>query len=200
MQNQLSDIEDKITESSTWEIFIDFLGNTVYANKDESIKITVGLILLVAVIYVLTTIVLTVTRKIVTRHLPKNDKAKFNTVFSFGRWLVYLVVLLIVFDSVGVNVTAIFAASAALLIGVGLALQTLVDHTQVNVNGWVRVKLYKGSVSVVSRDSKTDSLFDEEIATFEDDEGAYDQKDAEGFIKLNALRLRIAEKFRTSKK
>ncbi len=81
-----------------------------------------------------------------------------------------------------------------------LALQTLVDHTQVNVNGWVRVKLYKGSVSVVSRDSKTDSLFDEEIATFEDDEGAYDQKDAEGFIKLNALRLRIAEKFRTSKK
>ena len=81
-----------------------------------------------------------------------------------------------------------------------LALQKLVDHTQVNVNGWVRVKLYKGSVSVVSRDSKTDSLFDEEIATFEDDEGAYDQKDAEGFIKLNALRLRIAEKFRTSKK
>jgi argininosuccinate synthase len=64
------------------------------------------------------------------------------------------------------------------------------------VNGWVRVKLYKGSVSVVSRDSKTDSLFDPTIATFEDDAGAYDQKDAAGFIKLNALRLRIAENAR----
>ena len=72
------------------------------------------------------------------------------------------------------------------------ALQVLIDHTQQSVNGWVRVKLYKGSVSVVSRDSKTDSLFDPTIATFEDDAGAYNQKDAEGFIKLNALRMRIA--------
>ncbi|WP_126445884.1 argininosuccinate synthase [Sulfuricystis multivorans] len=72
------------------------------------------------------------------------------------------------------------------------ALQVLIDHTQQNVNGWVRVKLYKGSVSVVARDSKTDSLFDPTIATFEDDAGAYDQKDAAGFIKLNALRMRIA--------
>jgi argininosuccinate synthase len=76
------------------------------------------------------------------------------------------------------------------------ALQVLIDHTQQTVNGWVRVKLYKGSVSVVSRDSKTDSLFDPTIATFEDDAGAYNQKDAEGFIKLNALRMRIAENAR----
>jgi argininosuccinate synthase len=72
------------------------------------------------------------------------------------------------------------------------ALQTLIDHTQLSVNGWVRVKLYKGNVIVVGRDSKTDSLFDSSIATFEDDKGAYDQKDAAGFIKLNALRMRIA--------
>ncbi|OIO10571.1 MAG: argininosuccinate synthase, partial [Gallionellaceae bacterium CG1_02_60_325] len=71
-------------------------------------------------------------------------------------------------------------------------LQTLIDHTQQTVNGWVRVKLYKGNVIVVGRDSKTDSLFDSSIATFEDDKGAYDQKDAGGFIKLNALRMRIA--------
>ncbi|MDI6749806.1 MAG: argininosuccinate synthase [Rhodocyclaceae bacterium] len=76
------------------------------------------------------------------------------------------------------------------------ALQVLIDHTQQNVNGWVRVKLYKGSVTVVARDSKTDSLFDPTIATFEDDAGAYDQKDAGGFIKLNALRMRIAENAR----
>lgn len=73
-----------------------------------------------------------------------------------------------------------------------LALQKLIDHTQQSVNGWVRVKLYKGNVIVVGRDSKTDSLFDPTIATFEDDKGAYDQKDAGGFIKLNALRMRIA--------
>ncbi len=71
-------------------------------------------------------------------------------------------------------------------------LQTMIDASQVNVNGKVRVKLYKGSVSVVGRQSHTDSLFDESIATFEDDKGAYNQKDAEGFIKLNALRMRIA--------
>ncbi|MBT3335535.1 MAG: argininosuccinate synthase [Methylococcales bacterium] len=71
-------------------------------------------------------------------------------------------------------------------------LQNMIDASQVTVNGKVRVKLYKGSVSVVGRMSDTDSLFDENIATFEDDGGAYNQKDAEGFIKLNALRLRIA--------
>jgi argininosuccinate synthase len=74
------------------------------------------------------------------------------------------------------------------------ALQVLIDDTQRHVNGWVRVKLYKGNVVVVGRDSKTDSLFDATIATFEDDAGAYNQADAGGFIKLNALRLRIAAK------
>lgn len=72
------------------------------------------------------------------------------------------------------------------------ALQTLIDHTQTSVNGVVRLKLYKGSVSVISRDS-TNTLFDQNIATFDDDGGAYNQADAGGFIKLNALRMRIAE-------
>jgi argininosuccinate synthase len=71
------------------------------------------------------------------------------------------------------------------------ALQALIDDTQKFVNGTVRLKLYKGNVTVVGRKSD-DSLFDSRIATFEDDAGAYNQKDAEGFIKLNALRLRIA--------
>jgi argininosuccinate synthase len=72
-----------------------------------------------------------------------------------------------------------------------LMMQAMIDQSQTHVNGDVRVKLYKGSVSVVGRRSP-DSLFDEKIATFEDDAGAYNQKDAEGFIKLNALRMRIA--------
>ncbi len=70
-------------------------------------------------------------------------------------------------------------------------LQTMIDYSQRNVNGLVRLKLYKGNVDVVGRDSD-DSLFDAAISTFEDDAGAYDQKDAAGFIKLNALRMRIA--------
>jgi argininosuccinate synthase len=72
-------------------------------------------------------------------------------------------------------------------------LQTMIDASQVNVNGKVRLKLYKGNVIVVGRASDN-SLFDENIATFEADGGAYNQKDAEGFIKLNALRMRIAAK------
>ena len=73
------------------------------------------------------------------------------------------------------------------------ALQAAIDQTQSVVNGDVRVALYKGNVTVTGRRS-ADSLFDEHIATFEADGGAYDQADAEGFIKLNALRLRIAAK------
>ena len=71
-------------------------------------------------------------------------------------------------------------------------LQTLIDASQRGVSGRVRLKLYKGSVTVVGRDSKSDSLFDPEVASFEDDRGAYDQADASGFIRLNALRMRIA--------
>jgi len=70
-------------------------------------------------------------------------------------------------------------------------MQTMIDESQEVVNGVVRVKLYKGNVSVVGRKSEQ-TLFDDRIATFEDDAGAYNQKDAAGFIKLNALRLRIA--------
>ncbi len=70
-------------------------------------------------------------------------------------------------------------------------LQAAIDESQAFVNGVVRLKLYKGNVIVAGRKSDN-SLFDEAIATFEDDAGAYDQKDAEGFIKLNALRMRIA--------
>ena len=80
-----------------------------------------------------------------------------------------------------------------------VALQQLIDHTQEHVNGTVRLKLYKGNVIVVGRDSRSDSLFDTTIATFEDDAGAYDQKDASGFIKLNALRLHIAANARQKK-
>ena len=79
-------------------------------------------------------------------------------------------------------------------------LQEMIDASQATVNGIVRLKLYKGNVTVVGRKSDSDSLFDATIATFEEDKGAYNQKDAEGFIKLNALRMRIAAKRKRGKK
>jgi len=79
-------------------------------------------------------------------------------------------------------------------------LQTLIDESQQTVNGTVRVKLYKGTVMNVGRASKTDSLFDPAISTFEDDRGAFDQADAAGFIRLNALRMRIEANLRRNKR
>ena len=79
-------------------------------------------------------------------------------------------------------------------------LQTLIDQSQQHVNGTVRLKLYKGTVMVTGRSSPRDSLFDPAISTFDDDKGAYNQADAEGFIRLNALRMRIAARARTRRR
>jgi argininosuccinate synthase len=79
-------------------------------------------------------------------------------------------------------------------------LQVLIDDSQKTVNGKVRIKLYKGTMMVVGRESASDSLFDMKISTFDDDGGAYNQADAAGFIKLNALRLRIAANVSAGKK
>jgi len=123
MIQDLSKIEDKITESSTWGKITDFLGKHIDIGKDISISIF-DVMVVITVIFI-TTLVLRLILRIITRNLPKEDKSKFNVVYGYFRWLIYLIILLITLHSVGVNVTAIFAASAALLIGVGLALQTL---------------------------------------------------------------------------
>ena len=91
----------------------------------DTISISVKGMLFVLLVILLTTFFLKLIRKITTRNLPKNDRAKFDTVFSYVRWIIYLIFLLITLHAIGVNVTGVFAASAALLIGVGLALQTL---------------------------------------------------------------------------
>jgi argininosuccinate synthase len=72
--------------------------------------------------------------------------------------------------------------------------QKMIDDSQDRVNGVVRVKLYKGNVIVIGRKSERDSLFDSALATFEDDAGSYNQADAAGFIRLNALRMRVGAK------
>ena len=144
---------------SIWDQIKSFLNYAIYNNEDNSIKITVGLILLIIVIFIVTSIVLKIIRKIITKKLPDDDKLKFVSVFSFARWFIYVVVMLVVFDSVGVNVTAVFAASAALLVGVGLALQTLfqdiisgififIDQT-VHVNDIIEIDGKIGRVSSI---------------------------------------------------
>ena len=119
----LSEIEEKITESSAWENTKEFLSLHIDFTKDISISIFDMLVVVTAI--VITTVVLKIFLRIITRNLPDADKGKFNVVYGYFRWLIYIIILLITLHSVGVNVTAVFAASAALLIGVGLALQTL---------------------------------------------------------------------------
>ena len=123
MIQDLSALEEKITESSAWEKTSEFLGMHLDIGKDISISI-LDIIIVITAIFI-TTIVLRIVLRIITRKLPEDDKGKFNVVYGYFRWLVYLIILLITLHSVGVNVTAVFAASAALLIGVGRALQTL---------------------------------------------------------------------------
>jgi small-conductance mechanosensitive channel len=123
MTQDLSKIEETITESTAWEKFKDFLNLHLDLTKDISISILD--LLVVVTVVVLTTVILKIFFRIITRKLPENDKGKFNVVYGYFRWLIYIIILLITLDGLGVNVTAIFAASAALLIGVGLALQTL---------------------------------------------------------------------------
>jgi small-conductance mechanosensitive channel len=101
----------------------EILNYSFHFTKD--ISISVKGILFVFLVLVITAIILKIIRRLITRNLPNEDRAKFDTVFSYGRWIIYLIFLLITLHAIGVNVTGVFAASAALLIGVGLALQTL---------------------------------------------------------------------------
>lgn len=123
MIQDLSKIEDTISDSSAWQKTKNFLSQ--HLDFSDNISISILDVLIIITVIFITTLVLKLVLKVVTKNLPQEDKGKFNVVFGYFRWLVYLIILLITLHSVGINVTAIFAASAALLIGVGLALQTL---------------------------------------------------------------------------
>ena len=103
--------------------FLDIL-NKAYQITDK-VAISIMDVFILLAVLAIATLVLRIVRKLMSRNLPFDDKKKFKVVFSYARWLCYVVIMLITFHSLGVNVTGIFAASAALLIGIGLALQTL---------------------------------------------------------------------------
>lgn len=131
IEKEAESLGEAITESTVWEKFVDFLEfkliDFTYGTGENAhdVVLKVKYVLLVILVIAATTYVLRWVKYLITKNMPKQDKAKFTTVFSFARWIIYLIVILVIFDSIGINVTAIFAASAALLIGVGLALQTL---------------------------------------------------------------------------
>lgn len=123
MNQEVKNIEETITESSVWENIKVFLGR--HFDFNEGISISVQDVLVVITVIFLTSLLLRLILRIITKKLPEDDKNKFKVVYSYFRWLIYVVIFLITLHSVGIKVTAVFAASAALLIGVGLALQTL---------------------------------------------------------------------------
>lgn len=123
MVQDLDKIEEKIAKSDTWESVKTFFSLHIDVTNQISISIF-DLVIVITAIFI-TTLILKLVYRVLTRNLPQGDKGKFTVVFGYFRWLIYVIILLITLDSVGVNVTAVFAASAALLIGIGLALQTL---------------------------------------------------------------------------
>ena len=129
IEKEVEKVGEVISESTLWEKFVELLNYPLYTFTNENDTVTgilkIKYIILVIAVLMLTTFVLRWLKKLLTSHMPIEDRAKFTTVFSFARWLIYIIVFLVVLSSLGINVTAIFAASAALLIGVGLALQTL---------------------------------------------------------------------------
>ncbi|HEY5689347.1 MAG TPA: mechanosensitive ion channel domain-containing protein [Yeosuana sp.] len=123
MVQEIKKIEKTIEKSSLWEKLKLLLNEHIDFSQDISVSVK-DVIIIITVIFI-TTLILRFFLRIITRRLPEDDKAKFKVVFGYFRWLIYLIIFLITLDAVGVNVTSVFAASAALLIGIGLALQTL---------------------------------------------------------------------------
>lgn len=125
MSQHLEIIEEAIVESSLWSKFTNFTSIELYANNDGTIMITIGFVIIVFIFFLLTHIILNIVKRLFIRNMLNGDKVKFTTVFSFSKWLIYLIVLLVAFSTIGININAVLAASAGLLIGIGLALQTL---------------------------------------------------------------------------
>ncbi|WP_062059724.1 mechanosensitive ion channel family protein [Aquimarina longa] len=133
-------IQEKITEQVTkqvkdaipkniWDILQDFFSYEIFhlGKEEHPFVLTVGLLLFVILIFIITTVLLKISKRIFTRKMENQDKLKFESVFSFSKYFIYFIVIFFALDSIGFNITAIFAASAALLVGVGLALQTFIQ-------------------------------------------------------------------------
>lgn len=123
MSQKLEKIEKVVEKSTLWNDIKSIIN--LHFDFSEDISISVKDLLIVITVVFITSLILRFVLRLITKNLPLQDKGKFNVIYGYFRWLVYLLILLITLNAIGVNVTAIFAASAALMIGIGLALQTL---------------------------------------------------------------------------
>ncbi|WP_378177140.1 mechanosensitive ion channel family protein [Aquimarina sp. SS2-1] len=131
IKEQVEEITEQVKEvieEDVWGTIKHFLDYEIFhfGTKDPVI-LTVRVVVLVAISLLLASIFLKFVRRIITKKLAHQDKIKFESVFSFAKYFIYLIILFITLDNIGFNITAVFAASAALLVGVGLALQTLIQ-------------------------------------------------------------------------
>ncbi|RZT00227.1 mechanosensitive ion channel family protein [Aquimarina brevivitae] len=125
IQEEITEQAKEFIEENVWDSVRDFLEYEIFHFGDKNpLVLTVGLLIFVFIVFIVTTVLLRMVRKIVTRRMESSDKQKFDSVFSFSKYFIYVIVIFFALDSIGFNITAVFAASAALLVGVGLALQT----------------------------------------------------------------------------
>lgn len=129
IQEEITEQVKEVIQEDVWGAIKSFLNYEIFhfGTDKNPIVLTVGLLLFVIFILVFTSFCLRFVKQLITRKLEYQDRLKFNSIFSFTKYFVYVVVVLIALDSIGFNITAVFAASAALLVGVGLALQTLIQ-------------------------------------------------------------------------
>jgi small-conductance mechanosensitive channel len=126
MQEDVADKIKEVVEEDIWGSIKDFLNFGLHFGEgDHRINITIGLLLIVIASFIVASFILTWVRKISTRNMDETDQLKFVSVFKFIRYITYIVVVFSVLSIAGVNVTPLLAASAALLVGVGFALQEL---------------------------------------------------------------------------
>jgi small-conductance mechanosensitive channel len=156
MQDKLEQVTDTIVEEAN-----SILDYSLTFSKE--ISITVKGLLFVVVALIATSFLLKLVRRFITRKMPENDKVKFIGVFGYIRWFVFLVIFLIAMHTSGVNVTAVFAASAALLIGVGLALQTLFQDIISGVFILVDQSVHVGDI--IEIDNKVGRVIDIRLRT-----------------------------------
>ncbi len=128
-QEEITEQVKDVIQEDIWGAIKDFLGYEIFhiGTDKAPIVLTVGLLIFTIVVLLITTTLLRITRRIIGKKLRQEDQAKFDSVFSFSKYFIYLIVIFFALDSIGFNITAVFAASAALLVGVGLALQTLIQ-------------------------------------------------------------------------
>lgn len=165
MQSEVEQVKEVI-EEDIWGNFLEFLNTTIIpipSTGEEDIRITVGIVLLVILVFLVTNALLRGVRLFFTRKMPESDKLKFISVFKFIRYLVYVIVVVVTLSSTGIDITILLTASAALFVGLGFALQELFQ----DIIGGMFIIIDKSVLvgDVVEMDGKVGRVIDIKLRT-----------------------------------